>query len=71
MGRPRLVPPPWNASNMVWWNVIPQPAVTVVAIVGRVDITLVSELLRQFSAEDRVCYHPVRASGLHHNPAKL
>jgi len=37
---------------MVWRNVIPQPAVTVVAIVGRVDITLVSGLLRQFSTED-------------------
>jgi hypothetical protein len=56
---------------MVWWNVIPQPSVTVVAIVGRVDITLVSELLRQFSAEDRVSYRPVRTGGLHHAPAKL
>jgi hypothetical protein len=56
---------------MVWRNVIPQPAVTVVAIIGRVDITLVSEFLRQFSAEDRVSCRPVRASGLHHAPARL
>jgi hypothetical protein len=55
----------------VWRNVIPQPAVTVVAIIGMVNITLVSELLRQFSTEDRVSCRPVRASGHHHAPVGL